>query len=108
MMVLGAVVIVAIAAFVLLRQKSATPIAGSTDTSYTMVQVATHKTPADCWAAVNGKVYNLTSFIQKHPGGDQAILSLCGIDGSAAFNAQHGGQEKPEKVLEGFAVGTLK
>jgi cytochrome b involved in lipid metabolism len=60
-----------------------------------MAEVATHNTAQNCWTAIDGNVYNVTSWINQHPGGAQAIISLCGIDGSNAFNGQHGGQKRP-------------
>ncbi len=75
--------------------------------TFTLAQVATHSTDADCYAAINGNVYDLTAWINKHPGGDRRILSICGKDGSSAFNGEHGGQPKPEQILAGFEVGTL-
>ncbi|MBI5530534.1 MAG: cytochrome b5 domain-containing protein [Candidatus Doudnabacteria bacterium] len=82
--------------------------ATTTAASYTLAQVALAKTSAKCWTAINGKVYNLTSWISKHPGGESAILQLCGKDGTSLFMAQHGGQTKPESVLSGYFIGTLK
>ncbi len=76
--------------------------------SYTLAEISTHATSADCWSAVNGKVYNLTTWISKHPGGANAIISLCGKDGSSAFNGQHGGQKRPANELAGFDIGVLK
>ncbi len=84
-----------------------TPTPVPTPTSYTLAQVATHSSAASCWAAINGKVYNLTSWIRQHPGGQTAILSLCGTDGSAAFNGQHGGQARPASELAGFFLAPL-
>lgn len=75
---------------------------------YTLVQVATHADGTSCWTVVNGGVYDLTAWIAQHPGGEEAIRSICGKDGSAAFNGQHGGQDKQEKILESFKIGTLK
>ncbi len=69
--------------------------------------VKKHDTQKDCWTAINGTVYNLTDWIAQHPGGAQSIIDLCGTDGSAAFDAQHGGQGKPERELKGFAIGAL-
>ena len=75
--------------------------------SYTMAQVAVHNSGTSCWSAINGNIYDLTSWIPKHPGGSQAILQLCGTDGSAEFNGQHGGDSKPTSVLAGFRIGVL-
>jgi cytochrome b involved in lipid metabolism len=76
--------------------------------SYTLAEIATHATGADCWSTINGNVYNLTSWISKHPGGAKAIISLCGRDGSSDFNGQHGGQRRPANELAGFDIGVLK
>lgn len=75
--------------------------------TYTLADVALHNSAASCWSAVNSGVYDLTPFVNQHPGGSGAILSLCGIDGSAAFNDQHGGQRRPANELVGFQIGTL-
>jgi hypothetical protein len=74
---------------------------------YTMAQVAAHGSASSCWSAINGKVYDLTRWIGRHPGGSAAILSLCGRDGSAAFNDQHGGQGRPASELASFYLAPL-
>ncbi len=76
--------------------------------TFTLAQVSQHATSADCWTAINGGVYNLSDWIAKHPGGESAILSICGKDGSDAFNNQHGGQGKPERLLATYLIGPLK
>lgn len=73
----------------------------------TMSSVTQHNSAGSCWSAINGNVYDLTSWISRHPGGAQAILSLCGTDGSAAFTTQHGGQRRPADELKGFLLGPL-
>lgn len=75
--------------------------------AYTLADVARHATATDCWAAVNGGVYDLTAWIAEHPGGREAIIGLCGKDGSAAFNRQHGGKQGPANELATFKIGTL-
>jgi cytochrome b involved in lipid metabolism len=82
---------------------SPAPTAGT----YTMAQVKQHNTSSNCYTAINGSVYNVTSWIKQHPGGAQEIISLCGIDGSAAFSAQHNGQSRPASELAAFKIGTL-
>jgi cytochrome b involved in lipid metabolism len=75
---------------------------------FTMAEVATRNTEANCWTAIEGKVYDLTAFINKHPGGDRNILRICGIDGTKAFTGQHGGQGGPERTLGEFYLGDIK
>jgi uncharacterized membrane protein len=84
-----------------------TPVVGSSSGTITMSEVAAHNTPSDCWSAINGKVYNLTEWIDRHPGGAVIITSLCGKDGTAGFVAQHQGKEKAETQLAQLEIGTL-
>ena len=74
---------------------------------YTMTQVAQHAGASSCWTVINGNVYDVTQWIDQHPGGRDTILSLCGADGSAAFNGQHGGQARPANELKNFLLGAL-
>jgi cytochrome b involved in lipid metabolism len=91
---------------------TSTPPTGGTsaDTStsqYTLAKVATHKSAASCWAAINGNVYDLTKWINQHPGGPEHILAICGTDASAVFNQQHGGEARPASELKNFLLGPL-
>lgn len=85
----------------------ATPSTPATPTAsgITSAEVATHASRASCWSTINGNVYDLTSWIPKHPGGESAILSLCGTDGSRKFNGQHGGDSGKLRILSGFKIG---
>ena len=88
-------------------KQTTTTITSSDPKTFTLAQVAAHNTESDCYSAIDGKVYDLTAWINKHPGGDRNILRICGIDGSAAFDGQHGGESRPERILAGFEIGTL-
>jgi len=74
---------------------------------YSPAEVATHADATSCWASIDGSVYDLTEWINAHPGGPQRILALCGTDASAAFAAQHDSQPKPADQLTQFRIGLL-
>jgi cytochrome b involved in lipid metabolism len=74
---------------------------------YTEAEVAIHNNETSCYSIINGKVYDLTPFIGKHPGGERNILKICGKDGTAAFSGQHGGEGGPEAMLQKHYVGVL-
>ena len=85
----------------------AAPSASGPASALTVTEVAKHGDAASCWSVVNGSVYDLTDWINKHPGGARRILSMCGKDASAAFTAQHGGEARPEAIRKQFLVGKL-
>ncbi|MCX7589544.1 MAG: cytochrome b5 domain-containing protein, partial [Patescibacteria group bacterium] len=63
---------------------------------YIMSDIEKHNTKESCWSVIRENVYDLTSWITKHPGGEKAILNLCGKDGTSLFEKQHGGEKIPE------------
>lgn len=81
--------------------------ANTTSEKYKLEIVASHNTKESCWTTIDGVVYDVTKWIGQHPGGKEAIVSLCGKDGSTAFSGQHGGQPNPEKALAQFKIGEL-
>lgn len=74
---------------------------------YAMTEVQKHNSATSCWSAINGSVYDLTNWVDSHPGGKAAILMICGKDGSPLFNAQHGGSNRVASVLAKFKIGAL-
>lgn len=90
----------------------ATPTATATKSSstkggYTLADVKKHASSSSCWSAINGNVYDLTKWINRHPGGASVIKALCGRNGSSMFNGQHGGQNRPASELASFKLGKL-
>ncbi len=79
----------------------------TTPQGYTKADVALHATEQSCWSIVNGSVYDLTSYVPKHPGGKKNILKICGKDGTSLFEGQHGGESKPEARLATLYKGPL-
>eukprot|EP00756_Hemistasia_phaeocysticola_P022343 Hpha_TRINITY_DN15828_c0_g6::TRINITY_DN15828_c0_g6_i1::g.188178::m.188178 len=63
--------------------------AGGAQKEYTLAEVAQHTTEDDCWVAVNGKVLSVSSFLNEHPGGKEAIMLYAGKDASEEFNMMH-------------------
>eukprot|EP00928_Gymnodinium_smaydae_P010104 TRINITY_DN1379_c0_g1_i5.p1 TRINITY_DN1379_c0_g1~~TRINITY_DN1379_c0_g1_i5.p1 ORF type:complete len:710 (+),score=135.25 TRINITY_DN1379_c0_g1_i5:63-2192(+) len=74
-------------------------------------EVARHCTPDSCWVAINGSVYDLTEFMDRHPGGPTTILSHAGTDCSKLFNEIHKGIKienyvRPESYMGSLGVDT--
>ena len=86
---------------------AATPTPKAEPAGYTMANVRANNSKGSCWSVINGYVYDLTKWISSHPGGEGAIISLCGKDGTNEFVAQHKGQGKAEARLSGYVLGLL-
>lgn len=71
--------------------------------TYTSAEVAQHSTASDCWMILDNGVYDVTSFIPRHPGGDK-ILRGCGRDATQMFS-QH--PESAKAMKEQFKIGVL-
>ena len=81
---------------------SATPAANNT---FTSAQVASHGAVGSCWTVVNSSVYNVTSWIARHPGGGRAIVAMCGANATAAFASRHGSATSAATTLRAFRIG---
>ncbi|MEN9802568.1 MAG: hypothetical protein RLZ37_1693 [Actinomycetota bacterium] len=75
---------------------------------FTMDEVQRRDDASACWSVVDGVIYDLTTFIERHPAGSGAILDdMCGKDATEDFQGEHGGQGEPEKWLETLRIGVL-
>ncbi|KAK6944909.1 Cytochrome b5-like heme/steroid binding domain [Dillenia turbinata] len=74
--------------------------------SYTKAEVSLHNKRTDCWVIIKDKVYDVSSYVEEHPGGD-AILRNAGDDSTEGFyGPQHG--TGVFQLIEDFCIGDLK
>ena len=52
-------------------------------------ELAKHDGRASCWVAINGTVWDVTNFLDRHPGGANLILKLAGQDATEQYEAFH-------------------
>ena len=72
---------------------------------YTRKEVAKHSGEEDCWIIVKNKIYDITKFLKRHPGGS-APLRYAGIDTTKVFHKIH----SPSVLLKmgsKFEIGLL-
>lgn len=81
---------------------------GGDEEAVTMEDVEQNDSPDSCWAAIDGVAYDLTDWIEEHPGGADRIEALCGTDATDDFEDQHSGDERPEDQLTQFEIGELQ
>ncbi|KAI0628939.1 glyoxylate dehydrogenase [Trametes polyzona] len=56
---------------------------------YSASEVAAHASRESCWIIVHGKVYDVTDFLDEHPGGSKIILKYAGKDATEAYEPIH-------------------
>ncbi|ESW12593.1 hypothetical protein PHAVU_008G125800 [Phaseolus vulgaris] len=73
---------------------------------YTLAQVSEHNNSKDCWLIIDGKVYNVTKFLDDHPGGDDVLLSSTGKDATDDFE-DVGHSKSARAMLGDLYVGDI-
>ncbi|KAK5056188.1 hypothetical protein LTR84_012741 [Exophiala bonariae] len=53
------------------------------------LEVAKHNSKDSCWVIISGKAYDVTDYLEKHPGGSQIILQYGGKDATAVYEPIH-------------------
>ncbi|AEJ61005.1 cytochrome b5 [Spirochaeta thermophila DSM 6578] len=79
---------------------------------YTMEEVARRAEAGECWMVIHDKVYDLTEFVARHPGG-KAILEGCGKDATELFETRPMGSgtphsERARALLDRYLIGYLE
>jgi cytochrome b involved in lipid metabolism len=69
-------------------------------------EVEKHNIRENGWIIFNGKVYDITDYIKKHPGGQTTIINYLGKDVTEILNKYHSNEAK--KILKGRIIGELR
>ncbi|GAV88885.1 Cyt-b5 domain-containing protein [Cephalotus follicularis] len=73
---------------------------------YSKAEVSFHNKKTDCWIIIKEKVYDVTSYVEEHPGGD-AILAHAGDDSTEGFyGPQHA--TRVFDMIDDFYIGDLE
>ncbi|KAL5711770.1 hypothetical protein ACHQM5_014012 [Ranunculus cassubicifolius] len=73
---------------------------------FTLSQVSEHNNSKDCWLVIHGKVYDVTKFLEDHPGGDEVLLTATGKDATEDFE-DVGHSTTARAMLEEYHVGEI-
>ena len=55
----------------------------------TQEELACHSRESDCWIAIHGQVYNVTPYLDFHPGGREELMRAAGKEATDLFNQVH-------------------
>ncbi|KAG0675360.1 Cytochrome b5 [Pichia californica] len=74
--------------------------------TFSAEEVSQHNTRDDIWIIYNNKVYDVTQYLDEHPGGEEVILDCAGGDSTEAFD-DIGHSEDAHEMLESLFIGDL-
>ncbi|VDN00860.1 unnamed protein product [Thelazia callipaeda] len=73
---------------------------------FTMAEVAKHNDTTSAWIIIDNNVYDLTRFLNEHPGGDEVILEQAGQDATESFKDVGHSRDAVEMSKE-YLIGSL-
>ena len=77
-----------------------------TDVVVTKEELSAHRTAeSGVWLAIDGRVYDVTRFVKRHPGGERLMLFFAGQDASDAFHSFHILPERSYVLMDTMYVG---
>jgi cytochrome b involved in lipid metabolism len=78
--------------------------------SYSLQDVVSHNTTSDCWMAIHGQVYDVTTYLPDHPSRPEVIERWCGKEASEAYDTKTKGRphsQEASRQLESYLIGRL-
>uniref|UniRef100_A0A7S0ISH2 Cytochrome b5 heme-binding domain-containing protein n=1 Tax=Calcidiscus leptoporus TaxID=127549 RepID=A0A7S0ISH2_9EUKA len=71
-----------------------------------LADVAKHSEKEDVWMVLHDRVYNVTAYLDEHPGGEEVLMDRAGANATMDFE-DVGHSKDARKQLEKFEVGEL-
>ncbi|XP_021280225.1 cytochrome b5 [Herrania umbratica] len=79
---------------------------GSGQKVFAYEEVAKNKERKGCWLLISGKVYDVTPFLEEHPGGDEVLLAASGKDATDDFE-DVGHSDDAKQMMEKYYIGEI-
>jgi len=74
--------------------------------TYRLEEVKKQNDGRSCWIVIHDKVYDVTKFLEEHPGGEEVLLELAGQDGTEQFE-DVGHSEDARSLLVDYYIGDV-
>ena len=73
---------------------------------YTWEEIQKHNTNTSLWIVVHNKVYDVSRFMEEHPGGEEVLLEQAGGDATNAFE-DVGHSQDARELQKNYLIGEL-
>ena len=74
--------------------------------TYRLSEVAQHNSKENLWLVIHNKVYNITEYLNDHPGGGDVLIDVAGTDATKAFE-DVGHSNDAREIMEDYYLGDL-
>ncbi|KAL3268093.1 hypothetical protein HHI36_007220 [Cryptolaemus montrouzieri] len=78
----------------------------SGNTKYSFSEVKKHNDNKSAWVVINNNVYDVTPFLNEHPGGEEVLLEQAGRDASDPFE-DVGHSSDARELMVKYKVGEI-
>ncbi|XP_073462029.1 cytochrome b5 type B [Aquarana catesbeiana] len=75
-------------------------------TYYTLEEVQKRNSSKELWLVIHGRVYDITSFAEEHPGGEEVLFEQAGGDATESFE-DVGHSVDAREMLRQYYIGDL-
>ncbi|XP_072278677.1 cytochrome b5 type B [Pyxicephalus adspersus] len=75
-------------------------------TYYTLEEVQKRNSAKELWLVIHGRVYDITSFVEEHPGGEEVLFEQAGADATESFE-DVGHSVDAREMLNQYYIGDL-
>ncbi|XP_018425920.1 PREDICTED: cytochrome b5 isoform X1 [Nanorana parkeri] len=75
-------------------------------TYYTLEDVQKRNSAKELWLVIHGRVYDITSFVEEHPGGEEVLFEQAGGDATESFE-DVGHSIDARDMLKQYYIGDL-
>jgi cytochrome b involved in lipid metabolism len=75
-------------------------------TQYSLEEVAKHNEKKSVWLLIHDNVYDVTKFLEEHPGGEEVLLEQAGRDATEAFE-DVGHSSDARDLMKQYKIGEL-
>ncbi|KAG5839306.1 cytochrome b5 [Anguilla anguilla] len=87
-------------------EHSGDTVSESSTKYYTLEEISQHNMSKDTWLIVHDKVYDITSFLGEHPGGEEVLLEQAGLDATESFE-DVGHSTDAREMLQQYFIGEV-
>jgi len=74
--------------------------------TYSLAEIASYNTSQKAWVVIHNNIYDVTAFLNEHPGGEEVLLEQASKDATEAFE-DVGHSTDAREMMKKFKVGEL-